>query len=324
MYEAEQLPLGRRVALKVLPSAASLDPRQRQRFQVEAQAAALLHHEHIVPVYGIGCDQGIHFFAMQFIDGRSLREVIDSLRGVPTLAEIGDAEHSNGTPTVKIDPIQPTAARPTGSSLINRQHCQLVAQLGLQAALALEHAHEIGVIHRDIKPSNLLVDGREHLWVADFGLARLPHHDHDLTRTGDLVGTLRYMSPEQVRGERGIVDARTDIYALGVTLYELLTLRPAFAANDRHELLRLILDEEPARPRRLSGSIPRDLDTIITKAMEKEPSARYASARAMADDLTRFLADQPIRRGARVLSTNRSSGYAATAPRSWPRPPRCS
>jgi eukaryotic-like serine/threonine-protein kinase len=294
VYEAEQLPLGRHVALKVLPSAASLDPRQCERFQLEAHAAGLLHHEHIVPVFGIGCDQGIHYYAMQFIVGRSLTEVIRSLRPVPTSADLTETKCSDSDPTIEVDSIHANAANPTGSSLNNRKHCRRVAQLGLQAALALEHAHEIGVIHRDIKPSNLLIDSREHLWVADFGLARLPHDDHDLTRTGDLVGTLRYMSPEQVRGERGMVDGRTDIYALGVTLYELLTLRPAFVASDRHDLPGRILEEDPVRPRRFNPSIPRDLETIVIKAMEKEPSARYDSARAMADDLKRFLADQPI------------------------------
>ncbi len=294
VYEAEHIPLGRRVALKVLPATASLDPRQRQRFQVEAQAAALLHHEHIVPVFAIGCDHGVHYYAMQFIDGRSLTDVIRSLRPTQPLAALIETKSSDGTPVLEIGPVHPPAARSTGSSLNNRQHCQTVAQLGLQAALALEHAHELGVIHRDIKPSNLLIDSRDHLWVADFGLARLPQDEHDLTRTGDLVGTLRYMSPEQLRGERGVVDARSDIYALGVTLYELLTLRPAFNASDRNELVRRILDEDPARPRRLNPSIPRDLETIVLKPMEKEPAARYGSARALADDLQRFLDDQPI------------------------------
>ena len=273
VYEAEQVPLGRKVALKVLPSTASLDPRQRQRFQVEAQAAALLHHEHIVPVFGIGCDQGVHYYAMQFIEGRSLTEIIRSARPVAP----GDGREAR-----------------SGSSTISRQHFRLAAQLGLQASLALEHAHEIGVIHRDIKPSNLLIDNRGNLWVADFGLARLPQEDLDLTRTGDLIGTLRYMSPEQVRGERSVVDARTDIYSLGVTLYELVTLRAAFDACDRNVIQRRILDEEPASPRRIQPSIPRDLETIILKAMEKEPSARYRSARELADDLKRYLDDEPI------------------------------
>jgi serine/threonine protein kinase len=294
VYEAEQLSLGRRVALKVLPSTASTDPRQRQRFQVEAQAAALLHHEHIVPVFGIGCDRGVHYYAMQFIEGRPLTAVISGLhsvshaerRAVPTTVTCQSARGPSAAQT-------PTS-KTVGSSAISRTHCVYSARLGLQAALALEHAHEIGVIHRDIKPSNLLIDAREHLWIADFGLARLPHEDHDLTRTGDLVGTLRYMSPEQVRGERGVVDARTDIYALGVTLYELVTLRPAFDASDRNDLLRRIVDHEPPRPRRLNASIPRDLETVILKAMEKEPSARYSSARELANDLRRFLECQPV------------------------------
>ncbi len=294
VYEAEQLPLGRHVALKVLPTAASLDPRQCERFQMEAQAAGLLHHEHIVPVFGVGCDQGIHFYAMQYIVGQSLTDVIRSLRPVRPPAQLAETRKSEVDSTFGIRSTHSNALSPTRSSLHNRKHCRRVAQLGLQAALALEHAHEIGVIHRDIKPSNLLIDERDHLWVADFGLARLPHDDHELTRTGDLVGTLRYMSPEQVRGERDTIDARSDIYALGVTLYELLTLRPAFVASNRHELVSQILEDEPVKPRRVNASIPRDLETIVLKAMEKEQLGRYESARAMADDVKRFLADQPI------------------------------
>jgi serine/threonine protein kinase/tetratricopeptide (TPR) repeat protein len=296
VYEAEQLSLGRRVALKVLPSAASLDPRQRQRFQVEAQAAALLHHEHIVPVFGIGFDQGFHYYAMQLIDGRPLTRIIQDFAGRPA-SENGErssalaGESSTGTGT-GLD--RPAGIKSPSHSSLSREHCRETARLGVQAARALEHAHEIGVVHRDIKPSNLLLDDRGNLWVADFGLARLPQEDLDLTRTGDLVGTLRYMSPEQVRAQRGGVDSATDIYSLGVTLYELLTLRPAFDAPDRQELVRRILDDEPTRPRRINSSIPRDLETIILKSMEKEPSARYRSARDLADDLTRFLEDQPV------------------------------
>jgi len=284
VYEAEQRSLGRRVALKVLPSAASMDPRQRQRFQLEAQAAALLHHEHIVPVFGIGSDRGVHFYAMQLIEGNPLTQVIHDLAAKSSI------EHRPGTDGDRTQP-----AKPSGPSSWTRARWSEAARLGLQAAEALDHAHGMGVIHRDVKPSNLLIDGRGNLWVADFGLARLPQQDLDLTRTGDLVGTLRYMSPEQVRAESGEVGAATDVYSLGVTLYELLTLRPAFDAPNRQELIRRILDAEPARPRRINPSIPKDLETIVLKAMEKEPRARYASAGALADDLRRFLDDQPIR-----------------------------
>ena len=317
VYEAEQLPLGRRVALKVLPSTASLDPRHRQRFQLEAQAAAILHHEHIVPVFGIGFDQGLHYYAMQFIEGRSLTELIRGLRqdATPARPRSGLAESSDGglsgDSTVEYErPGQPAAgARPSGMgrasrrslrvpvtpSPTDRRHWHAVAHFGLQAAQALEHAHDLGVIHRDIKPSNLLIDDRGHLWVTDFGLARVLQENPDVTATGDLVGTLRYMSPEQARGDKGVIDPRVDIYALGATLYELLTLQPAFNASDRQQLLRQILHDEPVPPRRLRPSLPRDLETIVLKAMDKEPSARYGSARAMAEDLRRFLDDRPVR-----------------------------
>jgi serine/threonine protein kinase len=274
VYEAEQVPLRRRVALKVLPSAASLDARHRQRFQLEAQTVALLQHEHIVSVYGVGCDQGVHYFAMQFIDGWSLAELIRELRRTEPAA-------------------LPNPKRlPAGSS--RRDHARTVAWYGVQAAEALQHAHEMGIIHRDVKPSNLMVDDRGHLWITDFGLAHLPQDDPSLTRSGDLVGTLRYMSPEQVRGARHEIDAATDIYALGLTLYELVTLRPAFVAADRQVLLRRILQDEPVPPRRIDPAIPRDLETIVLKAIAKEPRARYGSARELADDLGRFLEDQPI------------------------------
>jgi serine/threonine protein kinase/tetratricopeptide (TPR) repeat protein len=295
VYEAEQLSLARRVALKVLPSGAALDPRRCERFQVEAQAAAVLHHDHIVPVYGVGSDQGAHYFAMQLIDGPSLTQVIGDLKA-ETSPETGDkAPLPEGEKPKAAETERPAPPRSSIHSSLARARCRETARLGIQAALALEHAHQLGVIHRDIKPSNLLIDGRGKLWVADFGLARLPKEDHDLTQTGDLVGTIRYMSPEQVRAERGGVDCSTDIYSLGVTLYELTTLRPVFTAPDRQELLRSILHDEPRPLRKVNPTIPRDLETIILKAIEKEPSARYASALALADDLKHFLADEPVR-----------------------------
>jgi hypothetical protein len=164
-----------------------------------------------------------------------------------------------------------------------------VAQIGRQAAQGLAYAHSRGIIHRDLKPSNLLLDHAGVVWISDFGLAK--GDDQGLTQSGDILGTLRYMAPERFRGGG---DARADIYALGLTLYELLTLRPAFETTDRLNLIERIKGEEPARPRSLDGRIPRDLETIVLKASDKDPARRYATAEAMAEDLRRFLGDEPI------------------------------
>ena len=168
-----------------------------------------------------------------------------------------------------------------------------MADLGRKAAEGLQFAHEQGIIHRDIKPSNLLVDDSGGLWVTDFGLARMAGAD-DLTATGELVGTLRHLSPEQTQGHRAIVDHRTDVYSLVATLYELIALRPAFEGNDRLDLIRRIASEEPRRLRSIDPAIPRDLETIVARAMAKDPADRYPSAREMAEDLGRFLEDRPI------------------------------
>src|SRR6202011_1572020 len=150
------------------------------------------------------------------------------------------------------------------------------------AAEALEHAHQLGIVHRDIKPGNLMIDGKGKLWVTDFGLAQRGA-DNGLTMTGSLVGTLRYMSPEQALAKRVVIDGRTDIYSLAVTLFELLTLRPAIEGQDRQDILRKIAEEEPVPPRMLNPAVPRDLETILLKAVAKEPSGRYTTARELAD-----------------------------------------
>ena len=338
VYEAEQLSLRRRVALKVLPFAATLDPRQLQRFQLEARAAACLHHTNIVPIHAVGTERGVPFYAMQFIEGRSLADLIRDLRRLEGLdpadgratglfevstSTLAAQLASAGLPPGDHDPVippadphpdrvasvgrsdprksEPHAPRATSglprswdSPTQSRAHFHNVARLGQQVAEALDHAHARGIIHRDIKPGNLLLDGEGNIWVADFGLA-LIQGDHRLTLTGDVLGTLRYMSPEQALAQRAVVDHRTDVYSLGMSLYELLTLEPAFGGRDRQELLRRIASEEPRPPRLLNRAVPAELATVVLKAMEKDPAERYATAQDMADDLGRFLRDEPIR-----------------------------
>jgi eukaryotic-like serine/threonine-protein kinase len=272
VYEAEQVSLGRMVALKVLPVTAGVDAKQLARFQIETQIAAALHHPHVVPIFAVGCERGLHYYAMQLIEGHCLASVLRD-----------PGRRSEDGPTLK-------------SSQVRKKNAPIPpyesARLTMQAAHALDHAHAMGVLHRDIKPANLLVDGHGHLWVTDFGLARALQGG-DLTQSGDLLGTLRYMSPEQAEGGR-IVDARTDIYSLGATLYELLTGQPAFDGSDRFEIIQQIAVTEPVAPRKVGPTIPRDLETICLKAMAKEPEQRYTTAQELADDLARFLADRPI------------------------------
>ncbi len=270
VYEAEQASLARRVALKVLPIVSALDPKHLQRFQIEARAAAQLHHPHIVPVFAIGSDRGIHYYAMQLIDGRTLAQWITSARH-----ERKKEDSSSSNPGSQPD------------------FFRFAANLGLQAAEALDHSHARGVLHRDIKPANLLIDAKENLWVSDFGLARLKDGG-DLTRTHETPGTMRYMSPERVLG-RGDIDERIDIYGLGATLYELLLLRPAYDGHDTQELLRQIAQDEPVPLRRVSPNIPVDLETIVHKAMARNPADRYLSARELAEDLRRFLEGDAIK-----------------------------
>ena len=278
VYEAVQLSLGRRVALKVLPFAAMLDPHRLQRFQNEARAAACLHHGNIVPIFGVGCDRGVHFYAMQYIEGRNLAVLIQDARrqlGLPSSSDeavkneeggvrredkagaavpspVADAP---GSPSPVADaPGSPSGVTQVGAALSTQRPAdpdvsfQTAARLAVQAAEALHHAHQQGVVHRDMKPANVIVDATGRLWVTDFGLAQV-QSDPRLTTTGDILGTLRYMSPEQASGD-SVVDHRTDVFSLGATLYELLALEPAFGGRDRATVLRRVVQEEPKPLRR--------------------------------------------------------------------------
>ena len=299
VYRAFQLSLGRPVAVKVLPRAATFDPRHLRRFLNEARAAAQLHHTNIVPVYAVGCERGVHFYAMQLIEGRTLNDVIRTLRELRRagIRPTGDRSSPVAPPSLSRD--TGTAAELLTSLHGSKrpQFFRTVAELGLQAAEALEYAHQLGVVHRDIKPGNLMLDARGNLWVTDFGLAQFHGDGGDgegLTVTGDVVGTLRYMSPEQALARPVGVDHRTDLYSLGATLYELLTLERAVPGDTRGQLLHRIDTLDPRPPRSLDRTIPAELKTIIAKAVAKDPADRYGSAGALAEDLRRFLRDEPI------------------------------
>jgi hypothetical protein len=246
---------------------------------------------------------------MQFIEGQSLAALIGELRrltggtGLPhdprprpgPVAETAGTCIASGAPETGAGDASRLATAPFSRDLSSgsRRYFDWLARLGRQAAEALEHAHQMGIVHRDIKPANLLLDPRGQLWVTDFGLAQFSG-DAGLTMTGELLGTLRYASPEQTGAQSGLVDHRTDIYSLGVTLYELLTLRPLFEGRDRNELLRQIADGEPRPPRSIRPSVPEELETVVLKALAKERSERYATAQEMAADLQRFLENRPI------------------------------
>jgi eukaryotic-like serine/threonine-protein kinase len=381
VYEAEQVSLGRHVALKVLPKNMLLDAKAKRRFEREAKSAAKLHHTNIVPVFGVGEQDGLPYYVMQFIQGLGLDAVLEELkkfqlgnaktgtyfsgelrvsrtggqasnvpgeerRGRETRAERGResraeranpsqgglsavhvarslltgefertvdydsgkpapeaAAHDKSADALHLPPVSdsftlssssvvlPGRGSDGGKSKNKKQtYWQSVASIGVQVAEALEYAHKQGIHHRDIKPSNLLLDTQGTVWVTDFGLAKADDQQN-LTHTGDILGTLRYMPPEAFEGK---TDAKSDVYSLGLTVYEMLAFRPAFDERERNRLIMQVMHEEPARLGKLNRHVPQDLQTIVHKAIDKDPKQRYGSAGALAEDLQRFIEDEPI------------------------------
>jgi serine/threonine protein kinase len=315
VYRARQVSLDRTVALKVL-GAALIREADRMRFQREARAVAKLHHPGIAAVYFIGQDRQVCYLAMEFIEGRSLREVIDRLAAAhdPALTidlALGEAQPEDaGNREVRYD--QPTAdyvgegngpvagaedipERPTPEAqrlCATRSFMARCCDIGIETALALGHAHERGVIHRDVKPENILLDRQGRVHLIDFGVARF-FEDVSLTNTGALVGTPMYMSPEQVTGCLNI-DHRTDIYSLGVVLYELLTLARPIAAPTREGVLRQIVTKATPPASWRNPALPRDLEGVLHNAMAKDPDERYQTAAELAADLRRWLDGKPV------------------------------
>ncbi len=315
VYEAEQVSLNRQVALKVLPLASTLDERQLLRFRNESYAAASLNHPNIVDAYAVGVERGVHYFAMKYIDGQDLSSVIAKVRsGTLRKHAISTARgpsegksHHDRTAAFDADTEQagvdtrrnaaahtPTDVDSRSGREEQREYVENIVNFFVGIAKALDYAHQQGIVHRDIKPSNLMLDRSGKGWITDFGLAQMDHAG-TMTMTGDIVGTIRYMSPEQAGGERQIIDHRSDVYSLGISLYEALALRPAFEGHDRVALIRQVREEDPTHLGALNRSIPRALQTIIHKAISKRPDDRYATAQAFAEDLERFQTGEPIR-----------------------------
>ena len=289
VYQARQLSLHRTLALKVIAPEQVASPKAAERFRTEAETAANLDHPHIVPLYDSGECDGQHYFTMKLIEGQSLaqaladgqtkeRETWKHLQELPS--------PPTQAPTLPL--AYPSEPRPT------RFDPNQAASLLAKVADAVHYAHQHGILHRDLKPGNILIDSAGEPYVTDFGLAKLVQSDSSLTLSGEVLGTPAYMAPEQAAGKAKQMTTAADIYSLGAILYELLTGRTPFRGETPVETLHALLHTEPEAPRSLNRVVPRDLETICLKCLEKEPARRYTSAQALAEDLRRFIGGETV------------------------------
>lgn len=309
VYEAEQESLGRRVAVKVIPPGSISGTSQLDRFHDEARMAASLHHTNIVPVIGVGEQDGLHYYVMQRIRGFALDQAFfgsprvddethQCLDNVTPLQSAGTHDNDRGANSEQSHELageQDTCEAQDPWTHLSRQagssaEWRFIADIGIQVANALAHAHEHGVLHQDIKPGNLLLDADGTVWVTDFGLATLLNSE--MQQSSECVaGTLRFMAPEKLSGRQ---DARSDVYSLGVTLYELITRQPAFQKASRAKVIHRIIHGKTIPPRRIRPEIPCDLEAIVVRAMACAPADRYENAAALAADLRKFLDGRPV------------------------------
>lgn len=297
--------LGRQVAIKVLPTPLVDGEKHVQRFHREAQSAARLHHTNIVSVFGAGEGTGFHYYVMDYVDGEPLNRVIERLRSLSA----GGAPFSESSSMIEYDregdapaelPIQadrshsPNHATNLSSSLrlnAEKNRFRWAARLALQIADALSHAHAMGILHRDLKPSNMILDKAGRIWITDFGLAKDISHEKALTKTGDVIGTPQYLPPESLEAK---YDVRSEVYGIGLVLYELLCFQPAYTGSSPAELIRAIASKSPQPIKKLVSSIPRDLATIVDKAIFRDPDTRYQTAGQLLRDLNAYLEERAI------------------------------